>query len=99
MTRFAAIKTSEEKIDSLGDKYQLGHHDDINYAYRSPRGLSQEIVRTISKKKNEPEWMLKNRLKALSIYEKMPLPGWGGDLKAINFDEIYYYLKPMEGMG
>lgn len=100
MTRFAAIKTDDqEDIGVLGDKYDLGHHDDIQYSFRTPKGLSEDVVRTISKKKNEPEWMLENRLKALKVYERLPLPKWGGDLAQINFDEIYYYLKPTDIVG
>jgi Fe-S cluster assembly protein SufB len=100
MTRFAAIKTSDqEDIGVLGDKYDLGHHDDIKYSFRTPKGLNEEVVRTISKKKNEPEWMLEYRLKALKIYERLPLPKWGGNLGEINFDEIYYYLKPTDIVG
>src|SRR5699024_2417563 len=55
-----------------------------------------EIVEEISSMKNEPEWMLEERLKALEIFYNIPMPQWGGDLSELNFDEIIYYVKPSE---
>ena len=46
--------------------------------------------------KEEPEWMLDFRLKALKLFYKMPMPQWGGDLSELNFDDITYYVKPSE---
>ncbi len=54
-------------------------------------------MREISQHKNEPEWMLDFRLKALEIFQKRPLPQWGGNLNDIDFESIYYYLKPSDG--
>lgn len=76
--------------------YQFGFHDNINPVYSTPKGLSEKIVREISHQKQEPEWMLEKRLKALAIFREKPMPTWGGDLSHINFDEIYYYVKPTE---
>lgn len=76
------------------DKY--GFHVDSKPVYKAPKGLSAEVVKQISKHKNEPEWMLNYRLKALETFENKPLPTWGGELSQINFDEIYYYLKPTD---
>jgi len=53
----------------------------------------------ISKHKNEPEWMLEYRLKALQSFLDRPTPQWGGDLSELDFDEIYYYIRPMENQG
>jgi Fe-S cluster assembly protein SufB len=53
----------------------------------------------ISKHKNEPEWMLEYRLKALESFFEKPTPQWGGDLNDLDFDEIYYYIRPMENQG
>ncbi len=60
------------------------------------RGLDEEVVRDISAKKNEPEWMLDLRLKALRLFTKKPLPTWGADLSRINFDNIKYFVRSTE---
>ena len=79
------------------DNYNLGFNSDTSkYAYKSSKGLSEEVVREISHIKNEPLWMLELRLAALHEYEKMPIPEWGGDLQSIAWDDIYYYLKPVD---
>jgi Fe-S cluster assembly protein SufB len=57
------------------------------------------VVEEISRMKNEPDWMLQFRLKSLAIFERKPLPTWGGDLSEIDFDNIYYYIKPSEKQG
>ncbi len=64
-----------------------------NYIIKE-KGLSEEVIRLISKDKNEPEWMLKKRLEAYEWFRKTPVPAWGLDLSGINFDEIVYYAKP-----
>ncbi len=62
--------------------------------YKSPEGLSEKLVRQISKDKNEPKWMLKKRLNALKIFNKKSFPDWGPDLKELDLNKIHYYLKP-----
>lgn len=84
-----------KQMPDIGD-YKYGFHDKDVSVFRSKRGLTEEIVREISKMKNEPEWMLDYRLKALEIFYTKPMPQWGGDLSALNFDEITYYVKPSE---
>lgn len=81
------------------DYSRYGFHDKEEYVFKSKRGLSKEIVEEISKIKKEPEWMLKFRLKSLEEFYKRPLPQWGADLNAIDFDNIYYYLKPTDRKG
>src|SRR5690625_4410620 len=49
--------------------------------------------------KNEPEWMLEERIKALESFYSKPMPMWGGDLSELDFDEIIYYVKPSEEQG
>jgi Fe-S cluster assembly protein SufB len=68
--------------------------------YRAPKGLSEEVVRQISAHKEEPEWMLEFRLKALEVYESKPMPSWGGDLSGLEevLDEIYFYVRPQDRM-
>ena len=80
-------------------EYKYGFHDKDVSVFRTERGLTENIVREISKMKNEPEWMLENRLKALEVFYDKPMPQWGGDLSELDFDEIVYYVKPSERQG
>lgn len=77
--------------------YQFGFHDDIKPFYKTPKGLSKKIVEEISIMKNEPLWMRSIRLRALDIFFAKKMPMWGGDLSTLNFDEMYYYVKPTDG--
>lgn len=63
-------------------------------ADRANEGLTPEIVREISERKNEPEWMLKHRLKSLEIYNQMPIPDWGPSIEGLDMDHIVTYVKP-----
>ncbi len=95
MSRFAKIvKLDQDAVKSLSESYQLGHHDDFTYAYKSERGLTAQMVADLSKRKNEPDWMKELRLRAFGLYEMMPMPNFGGDLSTISWEEIYYYLAP-----
>ena len=69
-----------------------------NFEFKMDKGLSEEIVREISSKKNEPDWVIEIRLKALEIYQKLELPVWGPDLSELNMDEISTYVKPKTEM-
>ncbi|MDP3964444.1 MAG: Fe-S cluster assembly protein SufB [bacterium] len=75
---------------------QINFKDDIDYVYRTPRGLTIETVRKISEQKKEPSWMLDRRLQALKYFLAKPMPTWGADLSGINFDDITYYIRPSE---
>ena len=88
--------TETEVVAEIGADYKYGFHDPENYVFKSRRGLSPEIVHEISAHKNEPEWMRDTRLKALQYFEARPLPDWGGNVAEIDFDSIYYYIKPTE---
>jgi len=79
----------------LNNDYEkkYGFKDPENYAFRTPKGLSEDVVRQISKVKGEPQWMLDIRLKALKIFLSKPMPEWGGNLKDIDFDRYTYYLS------
>ncbi|MBI3026949.1 Fe-S cluster assembly protein SufB [Candidatus Woesearchaeota archaeon] len=81
------------------DYSKYGFHDKEEYVFKAKRGLSKEIVEEISKIKNEPEWMLKFRLKSLEEFYKRPMPQWGANLNTIDFDNIFYYLKPTDRQG
>jgi len=82
------------------DEYKYGFVTEDKPVFKAQPGLSEEIVRQISGHKDEPEWMLEFRLKALEIYYSKPMPKWGGDLDQLEatLDEIYFYLKPQEKM-
>jgi len=77
--------------------YPLGFNSSTDqYSYKSEKGLTEKLVRDISRRKGEPEWMLLLRLTALQRFGEMKTPLWGADLSQINFEDIYYYLKPVE---
>ncbi len=80
-------------------KYRLGWSDAEDYVFKPKKGLSPEIIRQISGMKGEPAWMLEFRLRAYERFLRKPTPKWGGGglLDTIDFDDIYYYIKPMEG--
>ncbi|MCH4177522.1 MAG: Fe-S cluster assembly protein SufB [Streptococcaceae bacterium] len=75
------------------EEYQFGFHDDVEPIYSTGTGLTEEVVREISKAKEEPEWMLEFRLKSLEAFHKMPMPTWGADLSEIDFDKIKYFQR------
>jgi Fe-S cluster assembly protein SufB len=82
---------------------ELEKYDFVTVAepvFRAQKGLSEEVVRQISAHKEEPEWMLEFRLKALEIYNSKPMPTWGGDLSDLEevLDEIYFYVRPQDRM-
>ncbi len=78
------------------EKYGFHYPEEAVHRTKKDSGLTEEVVREISKIKNEPQWMLEKRLKALEWFFKKSMPTWGADLSKINFDEITYYLKPSE---
>ncbi|AOZ72812.1 Fe-S cluster assembly protein SufB [Boudabousia tangfeifanii] len=90
-----APASDEEIIASIG-AYGYGWHDSDEAGQAAKRGLNEDVVRDISARKGEPEWMLKRRLKGLSLFDKKPMPTWGADLSEIDFDSIKYYVKSTE---
>jgi Fe-S cluster assembly protein SufB len=72
------------------------HSSEKGYAFKSEKGLSEELVRTISAQKHEPEWMLAMRLEALDHFNKRAMPTWGADLSGIDFDDLHYYVNPTD---
>jgi Fe-S cluster assembly protein SufB len=87
--------SQEEAIASLG-RYGYGWADSDVAGASAKRGLSEDVVRDISGKKNEPEWMLQARLKALRTFNKKPMPSWGSNLEGIDFDNIKYFVRSTE---
>ncbi len=91
-------KTDENFLEDLGD-YQYGFSDPDSSVFKSRKGLDEQVVRQISKKKGEPEWMLEFRLKAYAHFMQRVMPTWGPDLSKLDFEDIYYYVKPPESEG
>ncbi len=78
-------------------KEKFGFHDpESGYAYKAPKGLSREVVESISEYKDEPQWMRDFRLKALDHFYSRPTPTWGGNLGQIDFDDIHYFVRASE---
>ncbi len=80
-------------------QYKYGFRDEENYVFKSRKGLDHEIVDEISWMKGEPDWMRALRHKSLDIFFSKPVPTWGGDLSRLDYDDIYYYIKPVEEQG
>lgn len=83
------------ELDGIGT-YEYGWHDKNDAGKNAKRGLTEDVVRDISAKKNEPAWMLETRLKALAMFQKKPLPNWGAYLGDIDFDNIKYFVRSTE---
>src|SRR6202044_3903494 len=87
--------TANDQLAGLGT-YKFGWADTDGPGAPAKRGLSEEVVRDISARKNEPEWMLENRLKGLKYFGRKPMPAWGSDLSGIDFDNIKYFARSTE---
>ena len=81
---------------ALDFEYKYGFSMPSRYTFRAKKGLSEETVRNISQIKKEPNWMTKFRLKSYDIFKQKQMPDWGADLTRIDFDNLYYYIKPTE---
>jgi Fe-S cluster assembly protein SufB len=90
------ILIDRPELASLGT-YEFGWSDSDAAGAAAERGISPEVVRNISALKNEPEWMLKKRLKGLEVFLKKPLPAWGADLSELDFDNIKYFVRSTAG--
>jgi len=92
----AATDTDRQTLESVKDEYKYGWSQPEKYAFKSRKGLDHDIVDQISVMKGEPEWMRQLRHEALDIFLSKPIPTWGADLSAIDYQDIYYYIKPVE---
>ena len=93
--RVDPVLTENEEVRRLKEGYKYGWHDEIKYAEKPERGLSHAVIDQISDRKNEPDWMRKFRHKSLEYFDRRPMPWWAtADLSGIDFDNIYYYIKP-----
>src|ERR671931_452151 len=91
-------QTETEIVKGIGSDYEVkyGFHVPEDYFFKSGGGLSEALIDAISSHKNEPDWMRKFRHKSLDYFLARPLPAWGGDVSGIDFENIYYYIKPTE---
>ncbi|MEG0028504.1 MAG: Fe-S cluster assembly protein SufB, partial [Aurantimicrobium sp.] len=89
------ILIDRPELEGIG-QYEFGWHDKDAAGASARRGISAEVVADISGLKNEPEWMLKMRLKAYEIFGRKPMPNWGADLSGIHFDNIKYFVRSTE---
>ena len=81
---------------NLVTDYKYGFSKPEESVYKSSKGLNEEKIRKISSIKNEPKWMLDYRLHAYEIFLKKKMPQWGADLSGLNFEDIFYYIKPTD---
>lgn len=93
--------TEKEIVAGVNVQYaeKYGFADVEDYVFKAEKGLTEEVIRYMSMMKGEPTWMLENRLKAFHHFQERPMPNWGADLSDIDFDDIYYYIKPSERQG
>ena len=83
----------DNKYNDIVGEYKYGFKTDVKNVFDTGKGLSEEVIRTISKIKKEPEWMLEFRLKSYKAFLETPNPTWGPDLSGIDFDDYTYYIK------
>jgi Fe-S cluster assembly protein SufB len=97
------IKQQNQELSRLNEDYatKYGFHDPVDYFHKGARGLSHEVVEMISQMKKEPKWMADRRHEALDIFYAKPTPKWGNTklLGEIDFENIYYFMKPIEFQG
>jgi Fe-S cluster assembly protein SufB len=89
------VQQEQEQVRALKGDYKYGWHDATSYDEKPEKGLHHGVLDMMSDRKGEPDWMRKFRHKSLDIFERKPMPKWGADLSDIDFDDIYYYIKPM----
>ncbi len=94
-----ATDTDRQALAEVKSEYKYGWSQPENYVFKARKGLDHEIIDQISVMKGEPEWMRKLRHDALDIFFSKPIPTWGADLSAIDYQDIYYYIKPVEAQG
>lgn len=80
-------------VPEMQEEYQFGFHDDIEPVFTTGEGLSEEVIREISRAKGEPEWMLDFRLKSLETFRKLDMPNYGPDLSELDYDKINYFIR------
>jgi Fe-S cluster assembly scaffold protein SufB len=94
-----ATTSDREALSGVKEEYQYGFSKPEEYVFKSRRGLDHAVIDQMCDMKNEPDWMREFRHRSLDIFLSKPMPTWGADLSEIDFDEIYYYIRPTEKQG
>ena len=94
-----ATASDREALSGVKEEYQYGFSMPEEYVFKARKGLDHEVIDQISDLKKEPDWMREFRHRSLDIFLSKPMPTWGADLSEIDFDDIYYYIKPVEKQG
>ncbi|MBE2234650.1 MAG: Fe-S cluster assembly protein SufB [Anaerolinea sp.] len=94
-----ATASDREALSGVKDDYQYGFSKPEEYVFKARKGLNHEVIDQMCDMKNEPDWMREFRHRSLDIFLSKPMPTWGADLSGIDFDDIYYYIKPTEKQG
>ena len=93
----AGTAEAKRQVDEVTGDYKYGFSSEIESEF-APKGLSEEVIRFISAKKDEPEWLLEWRLKAYKLWQKMDCPDWAKlNISPIDYNDIYYYAAPKSG--
>jgi Fe-S cluster assembly protein SufB len=92
------VAQEQDDVRALKGDYKYGWHDATSYDEKPEKGVSHEVIDMMSDRKGEPDWMRKFRHKSLDVFFRKPMPTWGADLSGIDFDDIYYYIKPMNAV-
>ncbi len=87
------MSANHDALRDIKDQAGTDFRTEIDYAHQSRRGIGDDVVREISALKNEPQWMLDFRLKALDAFLDMPMPEWGVDLGTLDFEQFYYFMR------
>lgn len=87
---------ADDKLNIPTNNAEYDFIDEEVSVFKTPKGLNEDVVREISKIKQEPEWMLEYRLKSLKCFLEKPMPTWGVDLSKMDFDDYTYYLRPSD---
>lgn len=86
-------------INKIITDYKYGFKSDVEDVYTTGKGLNEDVIRSISKYKKEPDWMLEFRLNAYRKFMEMPMPSFGPNLDFIDFNDYTYYRKATENIG
>lgn len=88
----------DKKIKAIQEDYEYGFETDAKIIFDTGKGLNEDVIRAISKAKDEPEWMLEYRLESYKYFKEKINPKWGPDLSGINFDEFTYFVRNIDGV-
>ena len=92
------VTPADNSSDEIGSINKYNFRTETQGVFKAKKGLSADVVHQISDIKGEPDWMREFRLRSLEIFESKPMPSWGGDID-LDFQDIYYYLKPTDHQG